>query len=116
MGDYSVNAGDLQTLITFQTPTINKDGGGAQVGPWTNVSTNPTVWASWVNEHRVKGVISDAMISTQRAIVTRRSRGDVQPSWRIVKDGEYWQILSIDQVQDRKRWTELIVERVKGTV
>ena len=45
-----------------------------------------------------------------------RHRSDIVETWRVLKDSEAWQILSIDPVQDANRWVELRVERVKATV
>jgi SPP1 family predicted phage head-tail adaptor len=80
------------------------------------VATNPTVKARWVNDHGQEAVASEALRSTQRATVTIRHRADVLTTWRILKGAEIWSILSIDAVQERNRYVELRVERVKGTV
>lgn len=116
MSDMNIAISDLRTRITFQTPTITTDAGGAQVETWANVATNPTVWAHWVNEHGQEAMQSDALKSTQRAAVTVRHRSDVLTMWRVLKDGEVWQLISVDPVQGQRRWVEMIVERVKGTV
>ena len=117
MPEYTVNAGDLRTRITFQSPTVTPDAGGAQVATWTNVSSNDMVWARWINVHGQEAVTSEALKSSQRATVTVRYRSDVLATWAVKKtDNSIWQIISIDQVQGRNRWTEMIVERVKGTV
>lgn len=116
MAEYSVTLDELRTRITFQQPTITPDAGGAQVPGWTNITTNPTVWARWINVHGEEAISSEALKSAQRATVTVRYRSDVLTTWRVSKGAEYWQIISIDQVQGRNRWTEMIVERVKGTV
>jgi SPP1 family predicted phage head-tail adaptor len=120
MAAYTVNPGDLRTKITFQQPTQIADAGGAQITTWANVSTNPTVWARWVNAHgNAHGqevISSGALQSTQRATVTIRYRADVTTDWRVLKNGEAWQVLSVDHVQDHRRWTEMVVERIKGAV
>lgn len=116
MPDIAVEISDLRTRITFQQPTITQDAGGAQVAGWANVATTPTMWARWINAHGPEVVNSQALQFVQRATVTVRYRSDIVPTWRILKDGEAWQILSVDMVQDRNRWVEMIVERAKGTV
>ncbi len=116
MADLNIKISDLRTQITFQSETISKDAGGAQKPAYTNVETAPTVWALWVNDHGQESVQADAKVSEQRATVTIRYRSDVLEAWQILKDGSAWKILSIDQVRDRNRWTELRVERVKGSV
>lgn len=116
MADYSVRLSDLRTRITLQEPVITTDAGGAQVAGWQNAA-NPIVWARWITVHGQEVVSSEALKTSQRAVVTIRYRADILTTWRMLKDGsEPWQILSIDQVQARNAWTELVVERVKGTV
>lgn len=116
MSTYTINPGDLRTVITLQEPTITTDAGAAQVAGYANAATNPQVWARWVMAHGNEAVNSEALKTTQRATVTIRHRSDIQTTWRILKGLEVWQILSIDPVQDKKHWVELVVERVKGTV
>jgi SPP1 family predicted phage head-tail adaptor len=113
---YEINPGDLRTRITFQQPTLVTDAGGAQSETYANVPTNPTVWAKWVNDHGAEAVIANAETSVQRATVTIRYRADIQTTWRLTWANEIWKIVSVDQVQHRNRWTEIVIERVKGTV
>lgn len=113
---YICTTGDMRTRITFQQPTIVADAGGAQATTWANVSTNPTVWARWVYAHGQEAVQSEALQNVQRAIVTVRYRTDILPSWQVLMDSLAWKIISIDFVQDRNHWVELVVERAKGTV
>jgi SPP1 family predicted phage head-tail adaptor len=116
MADLAVKIADLRTRITFQSPTITKDAGGAQKTTYANIGTNPTVWSQWINDHGQESVLSTAEVSVQRATVRVRHRTDIIETWRVLKDGEAWQVLSIDPVQDKNRWVEMRVERVKATV
>lgn len=116
MSRYSVRIGELRTQITFQEPTVSKDPGGAQSATWANVASNPTVWARWTYDHGQEQVASEAEVAVQRATVTVRYRADVVSTWRVLLDGNAWRILSVDQVQERNRWTEMRVERAKATV
>ncbi len=113
---YIINVGEMRTQITLQSPTISQDAGGAQSQTYANVSSNPVVYARWINAHGTETVNSDALKSAQRATVTIRHRTDINETWRILKDSEAWQILSIDPVRDQRRFVELVVERVKGSV
>jgi len=116
MVGFAVNPGDMRTQITLQSPTIATDAGGAQSVTYANAASKPTVWARWTNAHGVEVVQSESLATVQRATVAIRYRSDVLPTWRVLKDSEPWQILSVDHVQDKRRFLELIVERVKGTV
>jgi SPP1 family predicted phage head-tail adaptor len=116
MPDLNIQISDLRTRVTFQSPTITTDAGGAQKTTYANVGTVPTVWAQWINDHGQEAVLADAVASAQRATVRVRHRTDIVETWQVLKDGEVWKILSIDPVQDRNRWVELRVERVKGSL
>jgi SPP1 family predicted phage head-tail adaptor len=116
MADLNVPISDLRTRITFQSPTITTDAGGAQSTTYANVGTVPTVWAQWINDHGQEAIAAEAVTSAQRATVRVRHRTDILETWRVVKDSENWQILSIDEVQDRNRWIEFRVERIKGSL
>lgn len=115
---YQVDAGELRTKVTFQSPTVSQGNDGAQVPTWSNVTSNPTVWARWVDAHGQEAMTGDALKSVQRAVVTIRHRSDIVTSWRVkrVSDSTYWQIISVDLVQGRNRYIEMVVERAKGTV
>jgi len=115
MADFNIHIGELRTRITFQEPTLSKDAGAAQSESYADAGTDPTVWSRWINDHGQESA-GNAEVSVQRATVTVRYRSDVLESWQVIKDGASWSILSIDQIRDRNRWTELRVERVKGTV
>jgi SPP1 family predicted phage head-tail adaptor len=116
MADLDIKISDLRTRITFQSPTLNNSAGKFQTEVYANISTNPTVWARWINAHGPEVVSSQALQSRQRATVTVRHRTDIVPTWRILKDGEAWQIISVDAVRDANRWVEMIVERAEGSV
>ena len=117
MIDYSINIADLRTRITFQSPTITQDAGGAQMAGYANIATNPTVWSKWTYDHGQELVQSDADQSVQRATVDVRYRNDILSTWQIVKGNEFWKIIAPpENVQNLNRWTEFRVELVKGTV
>ena len=116
MANYRVNPGDMRTEITLQVPTTSKDAGGAQVTTFANAPSKPTVWARWINAHGEEAVSSETLKSVQRATVTIRYRTDVVPTWQILKGSEAWQVISVDHVQDKRRFLELVVERAKGSL
>lgn len=116
MAALTVSIADLRTRITFQSPTIAKDAGGAQSETWSNISTNPTVWAKWVYDHENDSQ-NGAVISIERATVTVRYRSDISSAWGVTSGGAFWKIISPpENVQNLNRWVVFRVERVKGTV
>lgn len=113
---YAINPGEMRTQITLQSPTITTDAGKAQLISYANVSPNPVVYARWINVHGNEVVTGDALEDVQRATVVIRHRTDIKETWRVLKGSEAWQIISIDPVRDQRRFIELVVERVKGSV
>ena len=116
MPPYTINPGEMRTQITLQSPTVTQDAGGAQVTTFANVSPNPIVWARWINAHGQEAVTSEALKTVQRATVTIRHRTDIKETWRVLRNSEAWQVISIDPVRDQRRFVELVVERAKGSV
>lgn len=115
MSVVTFNPGDLRTIITLQSPTISKDAGGAQKAGYANASTNPIVLSKWTNAHGDENT-SSAVKSVQRATVLIRARTDIDETWRVLRENEPWQVISVDPIQGQNRWVELLVERAKGSL
>jgi len=107
------NPGDLRTPVLFQSSALTQGADGAQVTAYTDLDTAKV---KWVNAHGQESISADASKSSQRATVTRRYSSAVDETTSIVKDGTRWQVISVDDIQLRHEYMELVVERVKGTV
>lgn len=108
------NPGDLRTKVLFQNPVLSKDAGGAQYPTTYTDLDSPLV--KWINAHGAEVVTSDATRAVRRATVTRRYHPEVSELSSLVKDGVRWQVISVDDIQERHEYMELVVETVKGTV
>lgn len=109
------NPGELRTPITLQTPTITTDAGAAQKETWATL-TNGTVLAKWTNVHGGEVWQSQAVQAVSAATVWVRYRADLTTACSILKGSDRYQIVSIDDVQERHEYLELKVQRVKGSV
>ena len=109
------NPGELRTLITLQYPTVTKDSGGAQKAGYTNAVENPVVLARWINAHGEESA-AEAVKSVQRATVIIRQRIDIDATWRVLKDGVAWYVISVDLIRGENRWLELVVEKAVGSI
>ncbi|MBI5933259.1 MAG: head-tail adaptor protein [Chloroflexi bacterium] len=118
MPDFTVSIAELNTRITFQSPTITQGTDGAQVSAWANIASVPTVWSKWVHDHGQELAQSESGRSVERATITVRYRSDIKPSYAILDAaGSRWQIISApENVQNQNRWTVFRVERVKGSL
>lgn len=113
MSDVKIPIGDMKTRVLLQNSAIMSDSGGAQSPAWTDLAT---VWCKWVNAHGPEVVTSEAMKAVRRATVTIRYLTGVTEKTSLVKDGERWQVVSLDDIQNNHEYIELIVESAKGTV
>jgi len=113
IGNQTTNPGELRTPILFQNPTVTKDAGGAQVIAWTDVDT---AYVKIVNAHGQEAVTSDALKSVQRSTWMRRYSASVSTLTSGVLDGQRWQVISVDEIQNRHEYMELVVELPKATV
>lgn len=107
------NPGELKTPITIQNPTLVTDAGGAQSPTWADAAA---VRAKWINDHGVESGQNDAEKFVQRATVLVRYLASISSASSVLKNGERWQVIGMDNIQERNEYIELRVERVKGTV
>ncbi len=84
MATVSINAGDLNHRLTFQSPPAGRDSVGARSGAWVDEFT---VWGgAWPLSSRE--LIAGAQIDSELSVRFRiRYRTDVLPSWRVVWGG-----------------------------
>ena len=113
LGGGTTNPGELRTQVTVQNPTVTRNANGAQVPGWADVAT---VFAKWVNAHGPEVVTSDALKTVKRATVMIRYLASVTEKSAISKDAESWQVISVDDIQNRHEYMELVVELAKATV
>lgn len=109
----TTNPGELRIPVTLQNPTISTDAGGAQSNTWSTVGT---LFARWKNAHGPEAVTSDALKAVKRAAVLIRYQSAVTEKSAILKDGERWFVISIDDIEERHEYMELVVELPKGSV
>jgi head-tail adaptor len=110
------NPGELRVPITLQGPTVAADAGGAQRPTWTTL-TNGAVLAKWVNVHGIEAwAVDRAGKAVFAATVTIRYRADVTGRCSILKGSDRWEIVSLDNIQERGEYLELKVKHVTGSV
>ena len=107
-----INPGELNISITLQTPAITKEAGGAQKVTW---STLATVWAKWTNAHGSEVWQSQAVQAVSPATVLIRYRDDVTTACSILKGSIIYEIVSLDNIQERNEYLEMKVKVLKGS-
>jgi SPP1 family predicted phage head-tail adaptor len=109
LGGRVFNPGDLRTLITLKQRSITTNDGGFQMPAW---ATMRSLYAKWVNAHGSEVWTADAAGATAPATVTIRYQADVDTTCAVEKDGVLYEIISIDDIQNRHELMELKVKRL----
>lgn len=107
----TATAGELRQKIELQVRTLVDDGYGNEIaGPF---ETQATVHAKF---HFLRGgeeVMAGRLAGKQPAIITVRSSAATRTlttDWRILKDGQEWNIRSITDPDGRRAWLEILAE------
>jgi SPP1 family predicted phage head-tail adaptor len=112
IGGRVTNPGDLRTPISLYPKTLATDAGGAQqTGLGEKIAD---VWAQWKNVHGNEVWASQAIHAVAPATVTIRWRGDVNGDIVLQKGSEYFEVLSLDDIEERHEYLELKVTRIGG--
>ena len=105
-----MRAGELRNRITFQEPVHTRDTFQADVITYTDVVT---VWAAidWESGRRF---LEAAQLNAEvQGVVRIRYRDDVKPEWRIKFGDRYFEIISIANIQERRRELQLNVKEAQ---
>ena len=119
----SANAGELRTFVQIKRPKSEKNANGYTVTEWLNIYGGETyVGVKWVNAHGQE--VFDALSAGVKdlATVTMRFTPKVSPTCRVYLRSEAeayakgelrpYEVISLDNVDQRGRWLELKVKRV----
>ena len=104
------NPGEMRTKVTLKSRQVATATGAFQKPVYTTIAV---VWAKWINVHGTEAwAVSQTMGAAQLATVTVRYRAGIDLTCQVVKDSIGWEIVSIDDVQERHEYLELKVKRV----
>ena len=104
-----INPGDLRTRITLQRRTTTADAGGFMVPAWATLAV---VWARWTNVHGSEVWAAQAMGAEQPATALIRYYSGLDPTCAVLLGTVQYEIVSLDDIQDRHEWVELKVRRM----
>ena len=107
----NANPGELRTPVRFCSVTRTTDSESYYHDTEAQVLET---WAKWVNAHG-NDAFSDAVMKLQEpATLTLRYSDLIQPDQLVYKgsDPKPWEIISIDNVDERGFWMEIHVKRL----
>ena len=105
------NPGDMQTKVTLQSRSVTTDAGGFQVPAWSTIAQ---VWARWTNVHGSEAWIAASVEAEQAATVLIRYHSGVDTTCAVLKGSDRFEIVSLDNIQDRNEYLELKVRRMRS--
>ena len=107
IGDKVTNPGELNTKITLYMRAVNTRKGGFQKPVLTEIGE---VWAKWTNVHGQEAWIASSVQASAAATVLIRYTSQVDPTCVVEKEGQFFEIVSLDDIQNRHEYIELKVQ------
>ena len=112
------NAGELRTLVYFRKVIKETDEEGrARVREegvfYDSAGREVPVHCKWVNAHGAEVFSAMQLQLRQPATLTMRYSPRIQPTMLVYKgrDPVPYEVISVDDVEDRHRWLEVTVQR-----
>lgn len=110
----SANAGELRTPVFFMRANSSDDSEGYSMGKAENVFGNGnSVRVKWVNAHGSDAFIALQMQLREPATITCRYSPKITPDLVVYRgnDPKPFEVISIDNVEERNQWLEIKVQR-----
>ena len=104
-------AGELDQRITFQLRQSVPDNMGGNTDTWVDIALTPTVWAHVRTKGGREVTQYDRVNAESGNMFVIRNRQDILESYRIVWDGEPFNIVSIPKPKSRSLYIEINAER-----
>ena len=105
----TINPGKMRTQITLKTRTVSVETGGFQTPTWVTLAT---VWARWTNVHGAEVWTADAVQAKQPATILIRYISGLDTTCAVLLGSELYEIVSIDDIQQRHEYLELKLKRM----
>lgn len=118
----TINPGECRTRVTFEKRAVTDEPGGFQTATWMAARE---AWARWTNAHGSEVWEAEASQAVQPATILTRYKADVELTWSVVlgrssrmtdaeRDAARYEIVSMDNIQQRGEWMEIKLKRVRA--
>lgn len=102
------NPGDLRLKIALYSRAVTAETGGFQKPSLTKIAD---VWARWTNVHGSEALQAAAIQALDAATVLIRYRAGMDRTCVVEKGGQLYEIISLDDIQERHEYIELKVRK-----
>lgn len=103
--------GELDQRITFQLRQSVPDGMGGNTDTWVDIANTPTVWAHARTKGGREVTQYDRVNAEAGYLFVIRNRSDILESYRILWDGEPFNIVTAKKPKGRALYLEIDAER-----
>lgn len=109
----AANAGELRTPVIIKSVTHTIDADGFPTDTETNVFTTGTIMCKWVNAHGSDALRAMELQLREPATLTCRYSSKINERCLVYRgsDPVPYEIISIDNVENRNTWLEIKVQR-----
>jgi SPP1 family predicted phage head-tail adaptor len=108
IGGKASNPGELRMKIALYSRSVSVETGGFQKPSLTKIGD---VWARWTNVHGSEALQAAAVQALDAATVLIRYRDDIDRTCMVEKGGQFYEIISLDNIQERDEYIELKVRK-----
>ncbi len=105
------NPGELRTKVALERRSVSTGTGGFQVPAWQEFAQ---VKSKWVNVHGSETWAAQTAGALEPATVTIRYRSDLDATCAIRKGTVRYEIISLDNIQERNEYLEIKVQRIRS--
>jgi SPP1 family predicted phage head-tail adaptor len=102
-----INPGELRTQITLYSRALTTEAGGFQVPDLEEIAE---VWARWTNVHGSEVWAAQSVQAEGPATILIRYRDGLDTTCVVAKGDQLYEIVSIDDIQNRHEYMELKVK------
>lgn len=110
-----LDSGQLRTPVTVLAVTKAKNAAGF-IETTTADALGFTLYVQWKNAHGTEVLQAQELGLRDKATLRCRYDARITPTCIVRKGGEEWEIISIDNVDERGHWMELTVTRTEDAV
>lgn len=106
-----MKAGDLKCQIVLQAETVTQNGFGEGVRSYSTQATVRAAWEPLAGREFIAAEKVSADV-TGRFRIRARADLEIKPNWRVLKDGEVYDVVAVISPKDSKVETHLMVKRL----
>jgi SPP1 family predicted phage head-tail adaptor len=107
IGNTVTNPGELDTKIGIYSRGVTTQAGGFKKPTPIKIDD---IWSKWTNVHGQEAWLANSVQARMAATVLIRYTDKIDPTCMVQKDSQYFEIISMDDIQNQHEYIELKVQ------